>query len=477
MASLTTRDAVPLTKPGTDTLAAVREQIAARMEALPVSSWHLKARVIVGSATFFDAIDAVAIGMILPVIGRAWQLSPGEIGWLISGGFLGQMIGAIGFGQLAERIGRIPTAMITTAVFALGGIGSTFAVGFASMLALRFLQGLGLGAEVPVAAAYINEIAPAKNRGRFVLFYEFVFAIGLLVAGFVGRWAIPSWGWQSILWIGSIPPLFVLVLLRTLPKSPRWLAQRGRVEAAEKAMAAIERAIRASGKHIPPPTVAPALAPEGKGSWGELFSARYRTRTLVLWTIWATIGFISWPLTIWLPSIYSKVFQVPLETALNFGLINNAIILVAALTCTLSIDYTGRKGWFSGALLLAGAALVTLGFLGATSVSQVFILTSLTLFGITSLNMAIYLYTPELYPTRLRAVGTGIALAWARIAGIIAPPLIGWGMEHDGLAHVFLGLGAIALIAAFITAAFAVETRRRSPGGSIALKLCRKDPT
>jgi putative MFS transporter len=139
---------------------------------------------------------------------------------------LGQFIGAIGFGHLAERIGRISTIMITTAIFALGGLASAFATGFASMIVLRMLQGLGLGAEVPVAAAYINEIAPANKRGSFVLLYEFIFAVGIVVAGFVGRWAIPNWGWQSLFLIGSIPPLIALFFMRMLPESPRWLARR-----------------------------------------------------------------------------------------------------------------------------------------------------------------------------------------------------------------------------------------------------------
>jgi putative MFS transporter len=91
----------------------------------------------------------------------------------------------------------------------------------------------------------------------------------------------------------------------------------------------------------------------------------------------------------------------------------------------------------------------------------VFVLTGLTLFGITSLNLAIYLYTPELYPTRLRAQGVGIALAWSRVAGMIAPPVIGWGMSNDGLAAVFGGLGVIALLAALVTGFFAIETKQR----------------
>jgi MFS transporter, putative metabolite:H+ symporter len=461
MSNVAAQGSIPVAADPTASAATKSAKILGRMEALPLSVWHLKARAIVGSATFFDAVDTVAIGMVLPVIGQAWHLTPGEIGWLISGGFLGQMIGAIGFGQLAERIGRIPTAMITTAIFALGGIASVFAVGFASMFVLRFLQGLGLGAEVPVAATYINEIAPAERRGRFVLLYEFVFAVGIVVSGFIGRWAIPAWGWQSIFLIGSIPPLIVLVLMRMLPESPRWLIRRGRIEEADQALSRIEQEIRASGKKIAPPAPAHAPAPTGSGSWAELFSTQYRTRTLMIWTIWIAIGFISWPLTIWLPTIYRNVFKVSLEEALNFGLINNVVILVATLSCALLIDYTGRKAWFTGAFTLAGAALCVLGFLGATTVNSVFVLTALTLFGITSLNLAIYLYTPELYPTRLRALGVGIALAWARVAGMIAPPIIGWGMANNGLANVFLGLGIVALIAAIVTGILAIETRRR----------------
>ncbi len=443
------------------TAADAAASVAARMEALPLSRWHLKARVIVGSATFFDAVDTVAIGLALPVIGQAWHMTPEQIGWLISGGFLGQFIGAIGFGHLAERIGRIPTIMITTVIFALGGLASAFATGFASMIVLRMLQGLGLGAEVPVAAAYINEIAPANKRGSFVLLYEFVFAVGIVIAGFIGRWAIPNWGWQSVFMIGSIPPLIALFFMRLLPESPRWLARRGRAAEAEAAVSMIEREITASGNTIGAPQPIVPSGRAGSGTWTELFSTQYRTRTLLIWMIWITIGFISWPLTIWLPTMYRNVFKVSLEQALNYGVVNNVILLVAALSCALLIDRTGRKAWFTGAFLLAGCSLCLLGYLGASSADVVFVLTGLTLFGIASLNLAIYLYTPELYPTRMRAQGVGIALAWSRLAGMIAPPVIGWGMSNDGLSAVFAGLGIIALLAALATGLLAIETRQR----------------
>jgi putative MFS transporter len=184
-------------------------------------------------------------------------------------------------------------------------------------------------------------------------------------------------------------------------------------------------------------------------------------RTALIWAIWLTIGFISWPLTIWLPTIYRSVYKLSLEQALNLGMINSVVILVAALACSLLIDYTGRKAWFTGALSLAGVSLLVLGATGAPDATTVFVLTALTLAGITSLNLAIYLYTPELYPTRLRSLGTGVALAWARVAGIIAPPVIGWGMANNGLASVFVGLGVIAVAAAVVTGLLAVETRGR----------------
>ena len=462
MSNIAAPDSIPLTThdPAAE-IAAVSAKILGRMEALPLSAWHLKARVIVGSATFFDAIDTVAIGMVLPVIGLAWHLTPGEIGWLISGGFLGQMIGAIGFGQLAERDRAHPDRHDYNGYFRAGRHCLGICRGVCEHVPATLSQGLGLGAEVPVAATYINEIAPANKRGRFVLLYEFIFAVGIVVSGFIGRWAIPAWGWQSIFLIGSIPPLLTLFFFACYPNRPAGWCAGGRIEEAGKAVSKIEQEIRASGKEIPLPKGTSLPAPAGSGSWAELFSPRYRTRTLLIWTIWVTVGFISWPLTIWLPSIYRNVFRVSLEEALNYGMINNVVILIATLSCALLIDYTGRKAWFTGAFILAGAALCILGFMGATTASSVFVLTALTLFGITSLNLAIYLYTPELYPTRLRAFGVGVALAWARVAGMIAPPIIGWGLANNGLPSVFLGLGVISLIAAIVTSLLAIETRKR----------------
>jgi putative MFS transporter len=160
--------------------------ILARIERLPLSSWQIKTRIIVGTATFFDAFDALSITYVLPAVVPAWKLSPGAIGWLISSGFLGQLIGALIGGWLAERIGRRPVIVAAVLWFGLFSLACGWAWDYDSLLVLRLLQGLGLGAEVPVAATYISELARAKGRGQFVLLFELVFPIGLVAVAIMG---------------------------------------------------------------------------------------------------------------------------------------------------------------------------------------------------------------------------------------------------------------------------------------------------
>jgi putative MFS transporter len=142
-------------------------QIAARIERLPFSPWHVKLRVIMGVATFFDAFDALAIAYVLPALIPLWKLAPGQVGLLISIGFAGQLVGAILFGWLAEKQGRVRIAAWTIGIFSVFSLVCAFSWNLPSMLVFRFFQGLGLGGQVPIAAAYINEIAKAEGRGRF----------------------------------------------------------------------------------------------------------------------------------------------------------------------------------------------------------------------------------------------------------------------------------------------------------------------
>jgi putative MFS transporter len=160
--------------------------ISARIERLPTSPWHVRARVLVGTATFFDAFDALAVAQALPILVGVWHLHTAQVGLLISIGYVGQLLGALTFGWLAERHGRLPAMATAIAIYSVMSALCGLAPNFQTLLIFRALQGFGLGGEVPIAAAYIAEIARAKGRGRFFLLYENIFSVGVVVTGAIG---------------------------------------------------------------------------------------------------------------------------------------------------------------------------------------------------------------------------------------------------------------------------------------------------
>jgi putative MFS transporter len=444
------------------------DDIVARLERLPTSWWQVKARIIVGVATFFDAFDALAIATVLPVIAPLWKLTPPQIGFMISAGFVGQLLGALLFGFIAERYGRMTAMIWSIALFAVMSLVCAFAWSYESLLVFRVIQGIGLGGEVPVAAVFISELAKAKGRGRFVLLYELVFPIGLTAASLVGLWVVPRFGWQYMFVIGALPAFLALVLRWLLPESPRWLAVRGRHAEAEAAMALIETETqKATGAPLPPPQ--PVVATSDKpASWTDLFGPLYLRRTLVVWVIWFSAYFVNYGLSIWLTTVYRTVFQLPLDVSLRYGLITQAVGLLGTLICALSIDYVGRRLWFALAFAAAALALGALAMFPAPTAEQVLICMTVAYFFVSTINIGVYLYTPELYPTRVRAFGVGTATAWLRLASIIGPIVVGAMIgarltpaQIPDLPRVFLAFAAVAAIAAAVTALFAVETKGR----------------
>lgn len=434
--------------------------VAARIERLPVSWWHIKARIIIGVATFFDAFDALAIAFVLPVLVRAWKLNGPQIGLLISAGYLGQLVGALFFGWIAERYGRITAMVWSILIFALMSLVCAFAWDYQSLVGARVIQGFGLGGEVPVAAAYISELSRAKGRGRFVLLYELVFPVGLVAAGFLGAWIVPRFGWQWMFVIGALPAFVAMVLQRLLPESPRWLATRGRNAEAETALARIERETEKSTGHALPIPQKIVVSGALKASWSDLFGPTYLRRTLVVWVIWFATYFFNYGLVVWLPTIYTTVFKLPLQQALQYGLITQAVGLCGALVCALTIDRVGRRPWFTVAFAANAIALGSLFVLGADSPQRVLVLVTCGYFFVSVLSIGVYVYTPELYPTRARAIAVGTATAWLRFASILGPAIVGF-IVGSGLGAVFLVFAVVAIFGAVITGLFAVETKRR----------------
>ncbi len=440
--------------------AATAAEVVARIERLPVSWWQVKTRVIIGTATFFDAFDALAIASVLPALVPLWKLTPPQIGVLISAGFLGQLIGALFFGWIAERYGRITGMVWSIVTFAIMSLVCAFAWDYQSFLIFRLIQGFGLGGEVPIAAVYISELARASSRGRFVMLYELIFPVGIVAASLLGLWIVPTLGWQYMFVIGAIPAVMILFLRRILPESPRWLAATGRLAEAETALSFIERETeKATGKPLPPPLA--AIEVEAKrASLADLFGPLYLRRTLVVWLIWFTSYLVNYGLAIWMPTVYRTVFKLPLDVSLKYGLITTAIGFVGAAIAAFIIDNIGRKTLFAVAFAGAAASLLVLATIANPTPAQILTYISIANFFVNAINLGVYLYTPELYPTRVRALAVGTATAWLRLASMIGPTTVGF-LIASGLQSVFLLFGVIALITAIVTALFAIETKKR----------------
>lgn len=441
-----------------------------RIENVPFSRWHTKARIVMGSATLFDAFDALSLAFVMPVLVGLWHLSPGGIGVLIAAGYLGQVLGALFFGWLAERVGRVPSATVTVGLMSVMSVACAFTGNFQMLFLCRFIQGIGVGGEVPVAATYINELSQAHGRGRFFILYELIFPIGLLLAAQLGAFLVPRFGWEYMFLVGGIPGIIVALLIMRLPESPRWLIGKGRLHEAERVIAEIEASNTA--RHLDPTknaseigrrvtTLEEGLRSQKKGNWRELFSGFYRGRTLVVWVLWASSYFIANGINNWLPSLYKTVYNMPLRESLHMASLSNVLSTGAVMVCALLVDRVGRRLWAVGCFVVGGALLTALGLYGTGNPWTVMVLASTAYAVLGSATVLLYLYTPEIYPTRIRAIGTGLATSWLRAASASAPTIVGIVLTRQGIATVFLMFAAVSVVG-LIAATRMIETTNRA---------------
>lgn len=430
-------------------------QLLTRMESVPFSRWHLKPRIIMGSATFFDAFDALSLAFVLPVLIGMWNLSPAQIGLLIGSGYIGQAIGAIFFGWLAERRGRVFSAKWTVFLMSIMSIACVFSGNFMALFIFRFIQGIGVGGEVPVAASYINELSRAQGRGRFFMLYEMIFPLGLMISAQIGAFVVPSFGWKWMFLIGGIGGLIVFGFFFMLRESPRWLISKGRLDEAERIIEEIEAS---TDKRMP--VANQVSSSTEKGDWKELFSTFYRKRTLVVWGLWFSAYFVSNGLNNWLPSLYNTVYHLPVGDSLRAASLTNILQTIGVFACAFLIDKVGRKRWATIAFVLTGVLLTALWISGATSPESVIYLGSAAYGMMGTITVLLYLYTPEIYPTRMRVIGTAFATAWLRLASAIAPIMIGFILEVSGVSTIFILFASVTVVGA-ILAFKMIETREK----------------
>ena len=434
----------------TDAARARTSDAGRRLDRLPFGRPHLKVLTGSGIGWALDAMDVGLISFIIAALAQQWDLAPGETAWIASIGFIGMAIGASIGGLLADRIGRRQVFALTLLVYGLATGASALVSGIAALLVLRFLVGLGLGAELPVASTYVSEFAPARIRGRVIVILEAFWALGWTAAALIGYLVIPlsDDGWRWAFALGAIPAAYALIVRWGLPESARWLERRGRHQEADEIVATFEAAsTRPPAHRRPAPSVSPApqATTPPKASVRALWQPDLRVRTSALWLGWFCVNFSYYGAFIWIPTLLvAQGFD--LVRSFEYTLWITLAQLPGYAVAAWLIEVWGRRATLS--VFLIGSAVAALLF-GTASTEAMILLTGMALsfFNLGAWG-ALYAVTPEMYPTSLRATGAGWAAGAGRIASIVAPLSVPLLLGTGGAPVLFTVFGAVFAVAA-----------------------------
>jgi len=403
-----------------------------------------------------DAMQVLAVGFTAASIAATFGLTVPQALQTGTAFFLGMLLGAIGFGRMADRYGRRRVLIVTVACDAVFGILSIFAPDFAILLVLRFLTGAAVGGTLPVDYAMMAEFLPAKNRGRWLVLLEGFWAVGTLVVA-IAAWIASLSGvedaWRYIFAVTAFPALIGIGLRFLVPESPLYLLKTGR---SEEAKVVVNSMLKTNGRATLDERTGIAQSEASKGQ--GLFSPALRQRSIMILAIWFLVSVSYYGVFTWMPARLAGE---------GFGFVRGYGFLVLVALAQIpgyalaayGVEKWGRKPTLIGFCLLSalGCLLFTLATTG-TIIAASLLLMSFALLGTWG---ALYAYTPELYPTESRATGMGAAGAMARLGGLLAPSVLGYAIAQGfGFAvGIFAGLLVLAAIAATMINA---ETRQVS---------------
>lgn len=425
-----------------------------RLDRLPVTGKHKRLLVGSGIGWALDAMDVGLVSFIIAALAVHWDLDKSTTSWIASIGFIGMAIGASLGGLLADKIGRRQVFAATLLLYGLATGASALAWSVGALMVFRFLVGLGLGSELPVASTLVSEFSPRKVRGRMVVLLEAFWAVGWIMAAVIGTFVVSQGenGWRWGFALGAVPALYAIYVRLGLPESVRYLESVGRHEEAEAIVQSFEaEADPALIDHSP----APAAAETARGGiWGP----DMRRRTAAFWAVWFGVSLSYYGAFIWIPSL----------------LVDQGFTLVRSFTFTLIITVAQLPGYAAAAWLievwgrritlstfLAGSALAAVLYGFAAAPWQIIAAGCLLSFFNLGAWGALYAIGPELYPTSIRATGTGAGAAFGRIGSIIAPLIVPPVLAFGGPAAVF-GVFAAAFALACIAALTLPEQRGKA---------------
>ncbi len=412
--------------------------------------FHRRAVLVTGAAWTFVAMEILLVGFTLPIFTELWGLGPVWQGLVGSAALAGSLVGSIALGSAADRVGRRRIFVLSILWYALFTGLTAAAWGPGSILALRFLAGVGLGGMLVVDPPLLAEYLPPQRRGRFMVLLDFFWPVGLLIAVGLSWVFLDQLGgqWRGLFLAASFPALLAFVARLFLPESPYHLARQGRRREAAEVLQ------RITGQTVDPEAL--NVEPARRSSARELAGPALRRSSLVVIALWAVLNISYYGLFIWLPTVLGgRSFELDVYVLLALIAIAQFPGYAAALWL---VDAWGRKRTLAGFLLLGGLSAFTFAIADTTAVY----VGALFFVGFFTLGAwgAVYPYTTELFPTRMRATAFGMAEGTGKAFAIAGPFLFGALLEATGGIFWSLTLvAAVMVLGAGVAATFGRETR------------------
>lgn len=438
--------------------------ITGRLDRLPISRPHFGLLLIGGLGYTFDGMDAAIIAFLLPSVREEWGLSSAQLGLIGSATPFGFFFGAILSGWLGDRFGRKNVMMWALALYAIMTLGAALSPSFGVFLVFRVLAGLGTGAESVIIAPFISEFIPPRRRGMFIGSLAGFFSFGFVGAALIGRFVVPlgehGWRWAQVL--TALPILMLLWWRRSLPESPRFLLSQGRAEEAESVVSRLEDRVRkAIGRELPPVAEEQFTITEHRAKinpWTALramWSAPMRRRTSVIWVTWFVITFCYYGFFAWIPTLLIGR-GISVTTSFSYSIIIYLAQIPGYFSAAYLNDKLERK--YTIAIYLTGAAVSAYWLSQSNDATMIVVAAAFLSFFLNGTYAGVYAYTPELFPTWMRAMGTGFSSAVGRIGSILAPTIIGVFSASLGFAGVFIMTTTILVIGVLTVVFFGVST-------------------